>query len=62
MTSAICIWVYIQHTVKHKIVLCGGGSWKHAHIVGVPPDDDDDDDDGECLSVIDVSSVCRAKD
>jgi len=27
MTSAICIWVYIQHTVKHKIVLCGRRLW-----------------------------------
>jgi len=28
MSSAICIWVYIQHIVKHKIVRCGGGLWK----------------------------------
>ena len=28
MTSAICIWVYLQHTVKHKIILCVGGLWK----------------------------------
>jgi len=28
MTSTIWVWVYIRHTIKHIIVLCGGGSWK----------------------------------